>query len=284
MIKNLKGIHETVGFENGSTIMLYNNDVTGDYPLHWHTPLEIIMPVNSTYTAVCNNTTYYIADGDLLIIAPGTLHRLSTPNEGRRYIFQADISFLNQIKEFESTISWLSPTTLIAKENTPQLHKKLQKIFLDIVKEHEGKNLLSEAAVYSKLIQFFITISRSHLDKHETNDTPSKQQEYLQKFMFVCDYINTHCTEDLTLDEAAALAGFSKYHFTRLFKQYTSHSFYKYLNLKRIALAEKVLINPECSITEAATSCGFNSISSFIRMFKLCKNCTPTEFRNMYRL
>lgn len=283
MIKNLKGIYETVGFENDSTIMLYNNVQAEDYPLHWHTPLEIIMPTASTYTAVCNDITYHLNDGDILIITPGSLHHLYAPQEGRRYIFQVDITFFNQIKEFESTISWISPATHITKDENPQLHKKLQKIFMEIVKEHDGKNLLSDAAIYSKLMQFFIIIGRNHSSKHEVDGNLCKQQEYLQKFMSICDYINKHCTEDLTLDQVAEMSSFSKYHFTRLFKQYTNYSFYKYLNLKRITYAEKLLIDPECSITDVATNCGFNSISSFIRMFKLCKNCTPTEFRNMYK-
>jgi AraC-like DNA-binding protein len=129
----------------------------------------------------------------------------------------------------------------------------------------------------------FVLIGRTHAtdnDKFETSH--NKQQEYIEKFMEVCDYINKHCTENLTLDDVAEMAGFSKYHFSRLFKQFTSHSFYKYLNLRRIMFAEKMLINPETSVTEVALLSGFNSISAFIRMFKICKKCTPTEFRNMF--
>ncbi len=100
--------------------------------------------------------------------------------------------------------------------------------------------------------------------------------------MSVCSYINDHCVEDLSLEEVADLAGFSKYHFTRLFKNFTGMTFYKYLNQKRIAHAEKLLIDPDISITEVALHSGFNNLSTFIRMFKLVKGCTPTEFRSMY--
>ena len=112
--------------------------------------------------------------------------------------------------------------------------------------------------------------------------TVGKQQEYMEKFMYICEYINEHCTEDLSLDDMANLAGFSKYHFSRLFKQFTNVTFYKYLNQKRIALAEKQLSDINNSITDVAINSGFSSMSSFIRMFKQIKNCTPTEFRNMH--
>ena len=60
------------------------------------------------------------------------------------------------------------------------------------------------------------------------------------------------------------------------------HIIYKYLNKKRIEYAEKLLVDPELSITEVALQSGFSSLSAFIRMFKLIKDCTPTEFRNLY--
>ena len=61
-------------------------------------------------------------------------------------------------------------------------------------------------------------------------------------------------------------------------------SFYKYLNQKRIENAERLLINPEVSVTEVSLSSGFTSLSSFIRMFKQIKGCTPSEYRTMYNL
>ncbi|MBS7303966.1 MAG: helix-turn-helix transcriptional regulator [Lachnospiraceae bacterium] len=50
-----------------------------------------------------------------------------------------------------------------------------------------------------------------------------------------------------------------------------------------MGIAEKLLINLDNSITDVALNSGFSSMSSFIRMFKQIKGCTPTEFRSMYR-
>ena len=60
-------------------------------------------------------------------------------------------------------------------------------------------------------------------------------------------------------------------------------SFYDYLNKERIQVAEKLLLNPELSITEVAFRSGFSSISTFNRVFKNSKNCSPTEFRSLYQ-
>ncbi len=104
----------------------------------------------------------------------------------------------------------------------------------------------------------------------------------MEEFLKLCDYIEAHCSEDLNLDDAANMCGFSKFYFSRMFKQFANISFYKYVNQKRIAKAAELLITPENSITDVALNCGFSSLSSFIRMFKIIKGCTPTEFRNMY--
>lgn len=91
-----------------------------------------------------------------------------------------------------------------------------------------------------------------------------------------------HCTEDLSLDQVAKTAGFSKYHFTRLFKQFTNTTYYKYLNRKRIDHAMLLLSDPDIPVTEAALQSGFSSLSTFLRVFRSVKQCTPTEFRDMY--
>ena len=99
--------------------------------------------------------------------------------------------------------------------------------------------------------------------------------------MTVCDYIDVHFAEDLLLDEIASMSGFSKYHFERLFKEFTNMSFYKYVNRKRISHAEQLLGDNSLSITDVAIQSGFSNQSSFIRMFKIMNGCTPTDFRRM---
>ena len=104
-------------------------------------------------------------------------------------------------------------------------------------------------------------------------------KEYVTKFGNLLEYIDNHYTEDLTLEDMADIIGFSKYHFSRLFKQYTNFTFCDYLKNRRIQAAEMLLEQPEYSITEVALQAGFPSISTFNRIFKEYKNCTPTEFR-----
>lgn len=285
MIENLKGIYETVNFKENTNLRLYDNDEYEDYPPHWHTPIEFIMPIENIYTAVCGDHTIILRENDIIIICPCCLHTLYAPEQGRRIIFQPDISVLRNIREIETVLSILSPVIVITPEEYPETHPQIRSLLLEIKEEYMKNTPLSEAAIYGKVLSILVLIGRNYTENTKRFDVKNnKQQEYTEKFMYICDYISAHCTENLTLDDISALAGFSKYHFTRLFKQFTNISFYKYLNQKRIAVAEKLLANPENTITDVALNSGFSSLSSFIRMFKIIKSCTPTEFRSMYSL
>lgn len=282
MIETLHGIQETVNFKENTNIRLYNNDEAENYPNHWHAPLEIVMPTQSSYRAVCNSITYDLREGDILMINPGVIHSLEAPPVGRRFIFQADYSILRGIKELESTLSSIAPAFLITPEDAPSAHAHIQQLIYAIADEYFSDAPMSEASIYAKLLEIFICIGRECSPTRRFDANTSKRKEYTEKFAFICEYINEHCTENISLDDAARLAGFSKFHFSRLFKCFTNVSYYKYVNQKRIAFAENLLIDPQLSVTEVALRSGFDSLSSFIRMFKIIKGVTPTEFKSMY--
>ena len=155
---------------------------------------------------------------------------------------------------------------------------------LEIKDEYMNFTTYSEISIIAKFLEILVDIGRNHKAFHHQDGDRDihHQKEYMEKFLFITDYISNHFSENLTLEEVASLAGFSKYHFARLFKQYTNSSFYKFLNQKRIEYAKSLLLDPELAVTEVAAQSGFSSLSAFLRMFKQLNLCTPTEFRSMY--
>ena len=284
MIENLKGIYETVNFRENTSFRLYENEEFEDYPPHWHNSMEIIMPLENIYTVDCCNRKTILREGDIILVWPCCIHTLFAPETGKRIIFIVDINVLGQINQMSALHSLLSPITIVTPESFPDVHSLIRNAILDIRDEYRRDSLFSDLYIYSKMLSIFSALAQNTTEqnRHFDDVTANKQQEYTEKFMFIWQYISNHCTEDLSLDDVADIAGFSKYHFSRLFKQFTNVSFYKFLNQKRIALAEKQLADANNSITDVAINSGFSSMSSFIRMFKQIKNCTPTEFRNMH--
>ncbi|SEK54226.1 AraC-type DNA-binding protein [Pseudobutyrivibrio ruminis] len=284
MIETLDGIFETVHYKQSTTLKLYDNREYEDYPKHWHPAIEIIMPVENGYTMQFSNSEVYLREKDICIICPGCVHAIKAPETGRRIIFQPNTTYLRFLREFEVLISFMSPYAIITPEDYPSIHEQLVNMLVEIKEEYMAGTSFSELSIYSKILEMFKLIGQNYSSKTtKTNDySVSSKEDYANKFVEICDYIDNHCSEDLKLDEVADMSGFSKFYFERLFKQFTGTSFYKYVNQKRIAKASELLIEPGNSVTDVALNCGFMSISSFIRMFKLQKGCTPTEFKSMY--
>lgn len=282
MIENLQGIYETVNFKKDTNIRLYMNDIVEDYPPHWHPSMEIIMPLESYYIVECANHRFELREGDILMIFPCNMHTIYAPPQGKRIIFQPEVQFLHQLKEVDAILSLMSPVRLITAYDAPDIYPEVRQLLLDIADEYQYFNSLSEAVIYSKLLQMLVLTGRYYTANASSFDvTPDKRQEYTAKFINICDYIANNCTEDLSLDKMADLSGFSKFHFSRLFKQFSGQTFYQYVSHKRIERAELLLAREDLSITDVASLSGFESLSAFIRMFKQIKGMTPTQYRKL---
>ena len=85
--------------------------------------------------------------------------------------------------------------------------------------------------------------------------------------------------EDLSLDEIAAAAYLSPFHFARLFKKITGSAPHAYLAALRANRAQVLLADTDLSITEIASQVGYSSSSHFTKAFRLATGLTPRAFR-----
>ncbi|QAY66535.1 AraC family transcriptional regulator [Paenibacillus protaetiae] len=284
MIEILDGAKETVSYRDHFGIRIYLNREAEHYPIHWHTAAEIIMPFDNVYTVIVNDIKHVLYPGDILVLPPGELHQIFAPESGERIILQFDCSILYNMNGFDSTFHLLRPCVLVTAEQNSSLHNVLKPLLVDIKNEYFSQSHLREASAYAKLIQFFVEIGRNiiHEERRFPHMKSNKQHKYIDKFLQVCNYMNEHCTEDIRVEDLAALTGFSKYHFTRMFKQFMGVSYYNYLIQHRIMYAEKLLIDPNLSVMEVAMRSGFGSLPTFNRVFKTYKKCTPSEYKVLH--
>lgn len=94
------------------------------------------------------------------------------------------------------------------------------------------------------------------------------------------EYIDNHWKEAFDADELADNVHISRFHYTRLFKEYTGITPYRYYhqNVKIEKLKEK-LCETNLSIAQAFAECGLNYNGNFARTFKKKVGMTPSEYR-----
>jgi AraC family transcriptional regulator len=94
------------------------------------------------------------------------------------------------------------------------------------------------------------------------------------------EFMQEHLHLPLTGEEIASAAGFSHFHFHRLFHELTGETPMQSLNRLRLERAANLLIkNPMLKVTQIAMDCGFSSPAVFSRSFKQAYHIAPINFR-----
>ena len=95
------------------------------------------------------------------------------------------------------------------------------------------------------------------------------------------EYIEANLHEDLTLETIACNAGFSKYHYHRLFSKATGVNIAEYIRYRRMANAAGRLLFTGEPILEIALHYRFHSQESFARTFKTVYHLPPGKYRKL---
>jgi AraC family transcriptional regulator len=92
--------------------------------------------------------------------------------------------------------------------------------------------------------------------------------------------MHDHLPEKMVLNDLASTAGFSDFHFHRLFSALIGETPQQFLNRIRLERAANMLAKYSgYSITQIAISCGFSSSSAFARSFKNHFGLSAHEYR-----
>ncbi len=95
----------------------------------------------------------------------------------------------------------------------------------------------------------------------------------------IIDYIEAHLFMELSLSTLAKQAGFSEFHFLRVFQAMTGTTVMDYLRKRRlICAANKVAYSNE-RLLDIALDCGFSTPETFTRAFRRLYGMTPGEYR-----
>jgi AraC-like DNA-binding protein len=98
-----------------------------------------------------------------------------------------------------------------------------------------------------------------------------------RKMARVGDYIRTHCSENISLDDLAALGGYSRSYLVRAFKKSFGMTPYAYLINCRVQRARHALKRGE-KIVDVALETGFADQAHFHRIFKRLMAATPRQY------
>ena len=283
MKKIFSGFRENIIYPDSSNFRLMIQRNSYHIDPHWHPCVEIILPLSGDYQVKIEEETYHLEKGDIMFLHSGTIHALSGSEKGARLIFQFDVEILYSLKEFQSLLFSFPSFLILRRDLKDPTYTAAERLLLSAIWE-------SRHSLYALVLELYTLLFRSSslqmqvFPGKETGGLSSHQgnHPYQEKFLAVCQYLNQNLSSGITLEMAASYAGFSKFHFSRLFKDFVGMSFSQYVTMQRVHKAKLLLLTTQASITDIAMEAGFNSSSTFNRVFYQYEKMSPTDFRQSH--
>jgi AraC-like DNA-binding protein len=274
----LEGLREREIFTGNIPFRIaVNTEQNFDYPSHWHNAVELIYAAKDNCTVNVNKSCYELCERDILIVAPGDIHSFHINNSrGVRYFIQFDLSKLLSFSSNDSYKAYQYHTEMVSAKDNSILHNVLEDHLNKIINEYRNMDFAFDLFINARFLDITVILYRSLFKNNTTVKLNNKTYE-LSKLDKAFEYIEDNYHKPITLADIAKAAGFSEYHFSRVFKKATEKNLHNYLNEYRVKKAEALLFT-EVSITEIAYASGFNSIVTFNRIFKQVKGCSPSEY------
>lgn len=268
----------------GTSLRFWLNDLPVDFSLHWHSSVELIVPLENEYTVTADNTTYHLKEGDIMLIPSGTLHSIQAAPTGYRFIFLFEMEPLIVFQNYQHIRALLTNPIVISSDTHPDLYPKAMALVREAASEYwDHDRSYKELTIYAVLLKLLAEygndrMKRMGLSRGALQNTP---QELSVRLNRVYQYINDHLSENIQLEDAAKVANYSLYHFSRIFKESTGQTFSDYLRHVRIKAAQQLLQKVDAQIIWIAHECGFSSLATFNRTFRNVTGSTPSEYRSL---
>jgi AraC family transcriptional regulator len=148
----------------------------------------------------------------------------------------------------------------------------------ELVQEKVGHTQMLDSLVR----QLVIHLLRLHLTVRKSSQLElSRAGPVDRRLRRALEFMHDNFGRELTLEEIAAAAYLSEFHFARLFKQITGITPHVYLANLRIERARKLLAETQIPIIEIAAMVGYQSHSHFTKIFKSVTGLTPREYRSV---
>lgn len=263
-------------------INYYRNKDFGTVEMHSHDFYEMYFFMSGDASYIVENGHYKLEDGDILLISPTNLHQLDVKESSEYYeriVLWLTPRYLSRIStsgtDLASAFRYCSESgNYLIRDASLSAFLKTHMLALLTAskKERFGDDIEASTLIQRILLEIcrYLQGGKKGLEEPKFNPTVVKTM----------DYIDSHLTEDLSLNELARKLFIDKYYLSHLFKEETNTTPHQYILKKRL-LASKSLIESGMPIREVFLKAGFSDYTHFFRAFKQEYGMTPKKYLSL---
>lgn len=260
-------------------IYYYSDLPNKSVAMHSHDYYEFYFFLEGNVNIVVEDKSLHVKPGDFLIIPPGILHMpvfLDSNTPYRRFVLWLSTQYCEQLMQASIDYGYLLQLVATSKnylfENDVVSFNDLQARLFSITDEVKGHRFGKDARISILLNDLIITMNRMIYERRSAGRGSLKNR--LSES--ICEYIDTHLEDDLSLDCLEQIFFISKYHISHSFKEDTGITVHKYTQMKRLEALKRAILAGR-NVTDIYELYGFSDYSAFYRSYKKMYGESPKE-------
>ncbi|MGL6107061.1 helix-turn-helix transcriptional regulator [Romboutsia sp.] len=232
-----------------------------------------------------NESTYTCTIDNILLISPNNSVNISMNSKKQLLIYELSLTtnLLNTLSNEEvdllysfNVVPYHCAIVDANLETTMLIKNILRKLLIVKDKKDDFANDLYNKNMLSMIVILILRSCIHSEPRHRSN----RNRQLLVDDVFL--FINSHITEEITLERLEREFFVSKFHISREFKKATGMTIHSYITKSKLKLCKK-LIEEGKSISNVAHLCGLGGYNNLFRVFKKEFGMTPKQYYNDIR-
>lgn len=278
----MRASYEDINSKKGNlSFVAYHLQVPAfEFKWHYHPEYELTLITKGSGKRLVGDSYENFESGDLVLIGSGLPHTWVSDRIRKTRSSAVVIQFSGQfIHSFFQWPEFARVERLL--DNAAHgifFPARYSKTIAEEINGLPGKNGIDRITGLLRILHRLSGQTPVQLASVYFNSAKGKETE--RRINKVCQYIQKHAKDRISLAKTASLVHLSNSAFCRFFKRVTGKTFSDYVNDIRIGHACSLLTESDKTIAGIAFESGFESLTYFNRVFIKKKQITPREFRN----
>ena len=220
---------------------------------------------------------FLLQQGDILLIPESASHFYgryeNSPLWKHQWVFFHPPKHWERLLKFRQNINGVFKTSIVSGH----AFRKIQSLFEDIIhlSYSLNKNELDEEISMNILEGILLRCAK--IDVLENSSIAPKQTD--EKMIEIAQWLSVNYTKPLTVDIISKAMNISAHKLTTQFKEHMGMPLMRWINLKQLEFAAKLLRVSSSSVKDIAKQAGFTDNLYFSRLFKKSYKQSPREYR-----
>lgn len=261
---------------------------TGSFLWHWHPEVELTLITDGVIEYHVNGSVFILKEGQALFGNANSLHS-GNMVEGQDCHYISVTFDPRLVYGYENSLiyeKYVMPVVqdgalcAVAFDGSQKWHEKMVELIGEIIEVYDGQEDGYEMEITGKLIHFWQLLV-VHVDRKK--GISGREQKDYERIRGILSFIEKNYDKKLTTKQIAESVYMCTSQCSRLFKKYMKKTLFDFILEYRIERSLADLLDPDCSMAEAAAGAGFNDSNYYSKVFVRIKGCAPSVYRKKMR-